>query len=74
MNLIHDLDAGFPHVVENHFPSFFNTFSMLNGQTLISSLIVSFSKILFMEHDAKKHNLNKQMAEFGIYILLQYLM
>jgi len=67
--------SGFLHIFKKHFPYFFNT------KWKISNTItyLNFSKISFMEHNAKiicrtvvsgyEQKLNKQVAEFGISIL-----
>jgi len=36
--------SGYPHIFKNHFPHFFNTFSILNLKTLIPSFILIFQK------------------------------
>jgi len=64
----------FQHYLFNTKRKIFNTITFLH-----------FSEILFMEHNAKKHDLqtfisgkehslNKQMTKFGISMLFQYLM
>jgi len=77
--------SGFPHAFKNFFPFFFNTFLILQKMKSFNTTTnLLFSKIMFMEHNGKRHlqrcqqrteqTLNEQLAVFGSFVLFQYFM
>jgi len=60
--------TGFPRIFKNHFPCFFNTFSILNEKTVIPSLIFIFPKFYSWCTQRKKHLQNSPAVEKEIWI------